>query len=379
MTEGPPIALVELDHVGVERSLRQKLDIAELLRLLVEDVDKGSADPLALFLGVGDPGEPLQEQIAGVAMDQRDVVMPAEQVDDLLGFAGAQQAGVDKDAGQLVADSLVQQCRRDRGIDPARQAADDIAVADPFADAVERIGAEQGHGPVAAATRDLVGKVAQQFRTLRGMRHLGMKQKAIKPPLVIGDRGKGGRFARRYRAEAGRHHVDLVAVAHPHLGAVALGPQPVEQEAVVENVDKGAAELLMLAQRDPAAQFVAHRLHAVADAQHRDPKAEGDRRRPRCRTFGHRGRAAREDDRPRVEVAHLAVADRIGVDFAIHPALAHAARDQLGNLAAEIDDQDAVGHQVWSSKLSRADPTGRRSNRATKKPSVPWRAGVRNR
>ena len=31
-----------------------------------------------------------------------------------------------------------------------------------------------------------------------------------------------------------------------------------------------------------------------------------------------------------------------GMDLAIDPALAHPAGDQLGHLAAEIDDQDAV-------------------------------------
>jgi hypothetical protein len=50
-------------------------------------------------------------------MDQRDVVMPAEEAHDLLGLARPQQAGIDKDAGQLVADCLVQQRRCDRGID----------------------------------------------------------------------------------------------------------------------------------------------------------------------------------------------------------------------------------------------------------------------
>ena len=39
-----------------------------------------------------------------------------------------------------------------------------------------------------------------------------------------------------------------------------------------------------------------------------------------------------------------ALGDRKRVDLAIDPALAHAARDQLGHLAAEIEDQDAVGH-----------------------------------
>ena len=270
-----------LDHVGIERSLREELDVAELLRLLVEHVDKGGADPLALFLGVGDAGELGQKQLAGVAMNQRDVVVAAEQVDDLFGLAGAQQAGIDKDAGQLVADRLVQQRRRDRGIDPARQAADDIAVADLVADAVERLGAEQRHRPIAAAAGDLVGEIAQQFRALRRVRDLGMKQHAVKAPLVVGDRGKGRGVAGGDRAEAGRQRLDLVAVAHPHLGAPALGPQPVEQQAVVENVDKGAAEFLMLAQRHAAAQLVAHRLHAVADAEHRHAELEHDRGRAR--------------------------------------------------------------------------------------------------
>ncbi len=102
------MALVEFDHVGVERPLRQKLDVAELVRLLVEHVDKSGADPLALFFGVGDAGELRQKQLAGIAMNQRDIVMPAKQLDDLLGLAGTQHAGIDKDAGQLVADRLVQ-------------------------------------------------------------------------------------------------------------------------------------------------------------------------------------------------------------------------------------------------------------------------------
>ena len=46
----------------------------------------------------------------------------------------------------------------------------------------------------------------------------------------------------------------------------------------------------------------------------------------------------------RGEVADPIFGDRERMDFAIDPALAHPARDQLGDLAAEIEDQDAVGH-----------------------------------
>src|SRR5437868_6265058 len=117
-----------LDYVGVEGALREELDVADLVRFFVEDVDEGGADRLALFLRVDNPGELLEEQAASVTMDQRDVVVPAEEAHDLLGFACPQQARVDEDAGQPIADRVVQQRRRDRGIDTAGEAADNPAL-----------------------------------------------------------------------------------------------------------------------------------------------------------------------------------------------------------------------------------------------------------
>ena len=344
MTDGPPEALVELDYIGIERSLGEEFDVAELLRLLVEHVDKGGADLLSLLFGIGDAGKFGKKQVAGIAMNQRDVVVAAEQINDLLGFARAQHSGVDKDAGQLVANCLVQQGRGDRRIDAARQAQHDVAVTHLAADAVEDLRVKHRHRPVAAAAGDLVSKVAQQFRPLRRVRDLGVKQRAVKTPAVVGDRGKGGGFAGGDRAKSGRQRIDLVAVAHPHLRALALGPQPVEQQAVVENVDKRAAELLVLAQRDAAAQFVAHRLHAVTNAEHRNTEAEDDVGGARGGALSDRGRPARQDDRARSEIADRPLGDSKRVDLAIDTALAHAARDQLRHLAAEIENQDAIGH-----------------------------------
>ena len=97
-----------LDYVGIERPLGEKLDAAELGGLLVEDVDKGGADRLALCFGVGDPGELVEKQAARVAMNQRDVVMAAEEAHHLLALTRPQQPGVDEDAGQLLADRRVQ-------------------------------------------------------------------------------------------------------------------------------------------------------------------------------------------------------------------------------------------------------------------------------
>ena len=71
------------DHVGIERALRQEIGAAELRRFLVEHVDEGGADDLALLLGIGDAGELAEEQSRRVAMHERDVVMVAEQRHDL--------------------------------------------------------------------------------------------------------------------------------------------------------------------------------------------------------------------------------------------------------------------------------------------------------
>ncbi len=212
------------------------------------------------------------------------------------------------------------------------------------ANALDDLGVEQRHCPVAAASRDLMREIAQEVRTLRRMGHFGMEQCPVKPPAVVGNHRKGCGIAGGDRAKPGRKCLDLVAVAHPHLGALALGPQPVEQQAIVENIDKSAAEFLMLAQADTAAQLVAHCLHAVANAEHRHAELEDDVRGAGCATYGHRGRPSRQNDRARREIANLVVADRKGVDLAIDTAFAHPARDQLRHLAAEVEDQDAIGH-----------------------------------
>ena len=189
----------------------------------------------------------------------------------------------------------------------------------------------------------------------------GWNSDAVEPALVVGDRGIGRALARRHRAKAGRQRIDLVAVAHPHLLARARRPQPLEQAALAGDVDKGAAEFLMVAERDPAAELGAHRLHAVADR-----RAPARRAGTRCRAraaSSARVTEAGPPDRmmPRGrEVADAVGARRVGPDLAIDAVLAHAAGDQLRDLAAEIEDQDAVGHFGASERSVNAKATSAR-------------------
>ena len=103
-----------------------------------------------------------------------------------------------------------------------------------------------------------------------------------------------------------------------------------------------AAELADLGALDAAAEREHERLHAVADAEHRDAELEQLRVEPRGAGRVDRGRAAGEDQALRRAAADLVDADVVRQQLGEDAALAHAAGDQLRVLAAVVEDQDLV-------------------------------------
>ena len=81
-----------------------------------------------------------QELLAGVHPDHLDVQPAGEHRHHRIAFVQAQQAVIDKDAGQLIADSAVDQGRSHRRINAAGQAEDHLFVADLLADLGDRLG-----------------------------------------------------------------------------------------------------------------------------------------------------------------------------------------------------------------------------------------------
>ena len=108
-----------LDHVGVQRTLSEEGRALDLFGFGLEHVDEQAADGLALGLRVADPVERTEEGLARVHVHQRDVVGIAEQGHHVLGLVLPQQAMIDKNAGETVADGFVDQDGGNRGIDPA--------------------------------------------------------------------------------------------------------------------------------------------------------------------------------------------------------------------------------------------------------------------
>src|SRR5262249_29959039 len=91
---------------------------------------------------------------------------------------------------------------------------------------------------------------------------------------------------------------------------------------------------------DAAAELERQQLRAVADAERRDSLLE-DRGVHAWRAFGvDRRRPAGEDQRERIVAANLVDRRAVRDELRVDTGFANSTGDQLGILAAEIDDQD---------------------------------------
>ena len=194
-----------LDHVGIERALRQEVEAADARRHALEHVDERRADDLPLAFRVRHPGQAADE-VPGCVLDHQRQLHPVlETPADLVRLVQAQQAVVDEDARQPAADGAVQEQRRHRRVDPAAQPAyHPPLLADLAAYAADGLVREGGHRPVSAAAADVAGEVPQDVRAAVRMRHLGMEQEAVQPPRRVLHRRDGGVGARRRHLEAPR-------------------------------------------------------------------------------------------------------------------------------------------------------------------------------
>ena len=140
-------------------------------------------------------------------------------------------------------------------------------------------------------------------------------------------------------------------MAHPHLRPLAFLEHAIEQRRLVDHLQLGAAELAGMSALDRPAESGNHGLLAIADAEHGNARVEHGLGRLRRAGLMHGCGAAREDDRARPLLGERGFRLVVRHDLGIDAGLAHAPRNQLRHLAAEIDDQHAilgfVRHGKW--------------------------------
>ena len=347
-----------LDDVRIESALREPAHVVERVRRLVEDLDEQVADALALDLGIDDVLQRGEKPLAGV--DGADVEAEVrERFLDHRAVAGAQQAVVDEDAGEPLADRAVQECGRDGRVDAARQAADHSTRRRLLADARHRLLDERARCPVGGGAADAVHEVGEHLAAALAVHDLGVELHAEETPGRIAERLDRRVGALREHGPAGRQRLHAVAVRHPH-GDLAADREAAEQVVGVGDLDRRAAVLATVGGRDARTGLDVQDAHAVADAEHRHAELEDAARELRRARDVHARRAAGQDDAGRLALRDLLDVDRAGQDLAVDARLADAARDQLCVLTPEVQDENHLPPRgappLSSARLSRTEP-----------------------
>ena len=217
-------------------------------------------------------------------------------------------------------------------------------LADLGADALDLLLDDRGRAPGARAAADLLEERRQHVLAVGRVDDLGVELDAVEAALDVLQRGD-----RRLRG-AGELAEARAAPSRRCRGATSSSSaRPACRPAAGPGSRHGqlrAPELPHLGALDLAAEGEHERLHAVTDAEHRDPELQQLRIEPRRALGVDGGRAAGEDQALRPAPAHLLHAHVVGQQLGEHAALAHAARDQLRVLPAVVEDDDLVGRDL---------------------------------
>ena len=170
----------------------EKISAANFLRLLFEHVNKQFADGLTLDLGILDAIERLEEGLGCVNVHTRDVIALAEHRHDLLRLGEPHQSMIDQYAGELIADSLVDQDRSDCRVNATRETANHATFADLLANLFDRLVPESAHRPVAGEPGNLAHEIAQKRCPMRRMHDFEMELGGVEFASVIADNGDRG-------------------------------------------------------------------------------------------------------------------------------------------------------------------------------------------
>src|SRR5215472_11119966 len=212
------------DDIGIQGALYQPLDATFLLfnamSFFVKNLDELVADDFSFSLGIGHSPELAQKALGSVYCDHLQPQLISQAALHLFELVPAQNAIVNKYAGQpgsarVIAQRAVHQSCSNRRVDAARESTDRAASADCPANAGDSFLNEALRRPVRFRTADVQHKVTQNVSSERGVMNFGMK--LYRPHLALGIfdcRNRAGRLGGQ--AKPSRKFHRLVAMRHPH-------------------------------------------------------------------------------------------------------------------------------------------------------------------
>ena len=165
-----------------------------------------------LLLGIGDPGQGLEESVLGLDVDQLDCEMRPEGRLHLLCLTGSKQTVVDEDACQLVADRRMHQRRRHRRVDTAGEPADHLGRSHLGADRGDLGLDDRMRGPGRRCLADLVEESLEDLIASLGVSHLRVKLNSIQAVFGILHGRHGGARGGGDHPEALRRRYHLILV-----------------------------------------------------------------------------------------------------------------------------------------------------------------------
>ena len=242
---------------------------------------------------------------------------------------------VRKQLGELLADSTSAQRAHHARVDTTRKTQDHTVLPHFRAYAVDELVDEVVHAPQRFEPADAEQEVRKYLRSIRRMAYLGVELRRIEVAFCAFHRRHWAHARARGNNEPLGHHGNRIAVAHPD--RLLLG-RPVEQARWGNARYRRRTVLPHLGAADHSAERLCHDLLSIAETQHRQFQLEHGRidawrifRINACRT-------ARQDDGRRLGCRNLGSWSIARHDLRIDAQIAHATRDELSVLRAEIED-----------------------------------------
>src|SRR3989304_502853 len=335
--------LLALDHIRIEGSLREKREAAQPARLLLKDLDELGPDDLALLLRIRHPLERAEKAIRGVDGAALEFQMSPKRPQHRLRLPLAEEAVIDKDRDQTIADGPVNQQRRDGGIHPPTQRAQHPLPSDFLTDPLDGLLNEGSHSPCRRTPADPEDEVLEDLPPPRRVNHLRMKLDGVPRAAPVPPGSGGGVLRRREGGPLGGKGQDPVPVAHP---GDRVGSQSRQKVRGVVNTEFGPAVLPDLGRIDLPTQQVGQDLHPVADPQDRPLQRQHLSIQEGGIPIVDTGRTPGQDDPLWTTLSDELDRRGAGKDLTVDSALPDPPSDELGGLRAKVKDQDRVSHTM---------------------------------